>query len=46
MKIKKVLDLPESLPGEEDALGGWACAGLGIGLVVLLGCLLVAVKTL
>jgi hypothetical protein len=46
MQIEKDLHLPELHADEEKPLGGWVCAGLGIGFVVLLGCLLVAVRVL
>jgi hypothetical protein len=31
---------------DEKPLAGWVCAGLGVGFVVLLGALLVAVRLL
>jgi hypothetical protein len=42
MHLDKDLHLVE----DEKPLSGWVCASLGVGFVVLLGCLLVAVRYL
>jgi hypothetical protein len=46
MQVEKDVNPPELHADEEKPLGARLCAVLGIGFVVLLGCLLVAVRML
>jgi hypothetical protein len=46
MQVEKDVNPPEIHADEEKPLDARLCVGLGIGFVVLLGCLLVGVRML